>query len=222
MRPITSPCMPRNRIPMAQPTLARARPTDGVSSARRPECCRHVCSAAPTQPVRLAPRRRSMGCSLPRYCRRFRPSDPGSRALRPVFVRRHDLPALARPNRVRVRHAPSCDRSWAGLRVLDVGTGRSTFPAWMSREGAAVTTFELGKPAERERRRFSRAGERIRRPGRVIGRSSARCAACRSPTRAWIRLHPCRSSSISTPIFPNGRSFPSTNSSGVWPRFSTK
>jgi SAM-dependent methyltransferase len=37
---------------------------------------------------------------------------------------------------------------WAGLRVLDVGTGRSTFPAWMSREGAAVTTFDLAKPAE--------------------------------------------------------------------------
>ena len=38
---------------------------------------------------------------------------------------------------------------WAGLRVLDVGTGRSTFPAWMSREGAAVTTFDLAKPAEK-------------------------------------------------------------------------
>jgi len=38
---------------------------------------------------------------------------------------------------------------WAGLRVLDVGTGRSTFPAWMSREGAAVTTFDLSKPAEK-------------------------------------------------------------------------
>jgi SAM-dependent methyltransferase len=38
---------------------------------------------------------------------------------------------------------------WPGLRVLDVGTGRSTFPAWMSREGAAVTTFDLSKPAEK-------------------------------------------------------------------------
>jgi SAM-dependent methyltransferase len=38
---------------------------------------------------------------------------------------------------------------WSGLRVLDVGTGRSTFPAWMSREGAAVTTFDLSKPAEK-------------------------------------------------------------------------
>ena len=38
---------------------------------------------------------------------------------------------------------------WAALRVLDVGTGRSTFPGWMSREGATVTTFDLPKPAER-------------------------------------------------------------------------
>lgn len=37
---------------------------------------------------------------------------------------------------------------WPGLRVLDVGTGRSTFPRWMSREGAAVTTFDLSTPAE--------------------------------------------------------------------------
>ena len=41
---------------------------------------------------------------------------------------------------------------WAGLRVLDVGTGRSTFPAWISREGAAVTTFDLSKPAEKSGR----------------------------------------------------------------------
>jgi SAM-dependent methyltransferase len=38
---------------------------------------------------------------------------------------------------------------WLNLRVLDVGTGRSTFPRWMSREGAVVTTFDLSKPAER-------------------------------------------------------------------------
>jgi SAM-dependent methyltransferase len=37
---------------------------------------------------------------------------------------------------------------WAGLEVLDVGTGRSTFPRWMSHAGAAVTTFDLSKPAE--------------------------------------------------------------------------
>ena len=38
---------------------------------------------------------------------------------------------------------------WSRLRVLDIGTGRSTFPKWMSREGAVVTTFDLAKPAER-------------------------------------------------------------------------
>jgi SAM-dependent methyltransferase len=37
---------------------------------------------------------------------------------------------------------------WSGLRVLDVGTGRSTFPHWMSREGAVVTTFDLPQRAE--------------------------------------------------------------------------
>jgi hypothetical protein len=37
---------------------------------------------------------------------------------------------------------------WPGLRVLDVGTGRSTLPRWMSREGAVVTTFDLSAPAE--------------------------------------------------------------------------
>ena len=37
---------------------------------------------------------------------------------------------------------------WSDLRVLDVGTGRSTFPGWMSCEGATVTTFDLSRPAE--------------------------------------------------------------------------
>lgn len=39
-------------------------------------------------------------------------------------------------------------KSWDGLRVLDVGTGRSTFPRWMSSRGAIVTTFDLAAPAE--------------------------------------------------------------------------
>jgi SAM-dependent methyltransferase len=39
---------------------------------------------------------------------------------------------------------------WPGRRVLDVGTGRSTFPRWMSHEGALVTTFDLSTPAERK------------------------------------------------------------------------
>ncbi len=38
---------------------------------------------------------------------------------------------------------------WSGLRVLDVGTGRSTLPRWMSRQGAVVTPFDLSTPAER-------------------------------------------------------------------------
>jgi SAM-dependent methyltransferase len=38
--------------------------------------------------------------------------------------------------------------SWRGVRVLDIGTGRSTFPRWLSRAGAIVTTFDLATPAE--------------------------------------------------------------------------
>ena len=56
---------------------------------------------------------------------------------------------------------------WSGLRVLDVGTGRSTFPGWMSREGARVTTFDLPKPAERSLGGFQTRVNRLvgRRPG---------------------------------------------------------
>ena len=39
--------------------------------------------------------------------------------------------------------------SWHGLRVLDIGTGRSTLPRWMSSMGAVVTTFDLAAPVER-------------------------------------------------------------------------
>lgn len=38
---------------------------------------------------------------------------------------------------------------WDGLRVLDVGTGRSTLPQWMTHEGAVVTAFDLPDRAER-------------------------------------------------------------------------
>jgi ubiquinone/menaquinone biosynthesis C-methylase UbiE len=55
--------------------------------------------------------------------------------------------------------------AWSGLRVLDVGTGRSTFPGWMSREGAVVTPFDLSKPAERS---WSGFQERL---NRIVGRS---------------------------------------------------
>jgi len=39
-------------------------------------------------------------------------------------------------------------RSWAGLAVLDIGTGRSTFPRWMVRRGASAVTLELSQPVE--------------------------------------------------------------------------
>jgi len=60
---------------------------------------------------------------------------------------------------------------WAGLRVLDVGTGRSTFPAWMSAEGADVTTVELSTPVESAGAGFQERVNRIvsRRPGRIRG-----------------------------------------------------
>lgn len=43
-------------------------------------------------------------------------------------------------------------REWRGLRVLDVGSGRSTLPRWMASRGARVTAFDLPAPVE------SRAG----------------------------------------------------------------
>jgi hypothetical protein len=38
--------------------------------------------------------------------------------------------------------------SWAGLRVLDVGSGRSTLPNWMVAQGARVVAFEFPEPVE--------------------------------------------------------------------------
>jgi 2-polyprenyl-3-methyl-5-hydroxy-6-metoxy-1,4-benzoquinol methylase len=38
--------------------------------------------------------------------------------------------------------------SWRGLRVLDIGTGRSTLPCWMAAQGASVVTFEHPEPVE--------------------------------------------------------------------------
>ena len=78
---------------------------------------------------------------------------------------------------------------WKGLSVLDVGTGRSTFPRWMSREGAVGHHVRsVGKPAEQSWRRLSRTGERRAsrlRPRSCIRRSSARCAGCRSPIASF-------------------------------------
>ena len=38
--------------------------------------------------------------------------------------------------------------AWRGLRVLDIGTGRSTLPCWMTAQGASVVTFEFPEPVE--------------------------------------------------------------------------
>jgi hypothetical protein len=40
-------------------------------------------------------------------------------------------------------------RDWRGLRVLDVGTGRSTLPCWMAAQGARAIAFDLPQPHER-------------------------------------------------------------------------
>jgi len=60
---------------------------------------------------------------------------------------------------------------WTGLRVLDIGTGRTTFPKWMSREGAVVTTLDLLKPAEAALGGFLERVNGVvgRRPGAVRG-----------------------------------------------------
>lgn len=50
---------------------------------------------------------------------------------------------------------------WSGLTVLDVGTGRSTLPRWMSRSGARVTTFDLSAPAETATAGFERKVDRL-------------------------------------------------------------
>jgi len=67
---------------------------------------------------------------------------------------------------------------WPNLRVLDIGTGRSTFPRWMSRAGAVVTTLDLSTPAERSWGGFQQRVNDVvgRRPG-VIGAvtGSMRC-----------------------------------------------
>ena len=39
--------------------------------------------------------------------------------------------------------------SWRGVRVLDIGTGKSTLPCWMIAQGASVVGFEFPEPVER-------------------------------------------------------------------------
>jgi SAM-dependent methyltransferase len=61
--------------------------------------------------------------------------------------------------------------SWRGVRVLDIGTGRSTFPRWMSRAGANVTTIDLARPAEQSAGGFhERVDQMVRKsPGVLHG-----------------------------------------------------
>lgn len=44
----------------------------------------------------------------------------------------------------------SVDIDWGRARVLDVGSGRSTFPTWMAVQGASVVCFEYPDPLERQ------------------------------------------------------------------------
>jgi SAM-dependent methyltransferase len=59
--------------------------------------------------------------------------------------------------------------SWTSVRMLDVGTGRSTFPRWASAQGASVTTFDLSAPVERAAGGFHDRVDAVvaRRPGVV-------------------------------------------------------
>jgi len=58
---------------------------------------------------------------------------------------------------------------WKGLRVLDIGTGRSTLPRWMSAQGAEVTTFDLAAPVERGSAGFQeRVDSLVARPHQIV------------------------------------------------------
>jgi SAM-dependent methyltransferase len=68
-------------------------------------------------------------------------------------------------------------RDWDGLRVLDVGTGRSTLPQWMVHEGARVVSFDLPMPAEDRWGGFQKRVNAIiaRRSGPVTAVSGSMC-----------------------------------------------
>jgi SAM-dependent methyltransferase len=53
---------------------------------------------------------------------------------------------------------------WRDRRVLDIGSGRSTFPAWMSGKAAIVTSLDLATPVE------GRLGGFQERVNRLVGR----------------------------------------------------
>src|SRR5205814_2369621 len=84
--------------------------------------------------------------------------------------------------------------SWAGLRVLDVGTGRSTLPAWMCHAGARVTAFDLSTPAAPPaigggRRTTTTRGRRCRARGPC--RMSSLCSTTTfaiAAVRSWVAI----------------------------------
>lgn len=153
--------------------------------------------ARPTTKERVSYGRRVMGQAagvlLARLRSRSTPA-PGAGPTQPANVMFNAaLPPMLEPERAElerfdlylydVMHSPrlrgqivfeygtllrAIDR-WSRLRVLDIGTGRSTFPNWMSREGAIVTTFDLFKPAERSWGGFQERVNNIvgRRPGAI-------------------------------------------------------
>src|SRR5215831_13939640 len=61
--------------------------------------------------------------------------------------------------------------SWPGLHVLDIDTGRSTCPQWMSSCGARVTTFDLAAPVEQIAGGFQARVDRL--VARPVGNISA-------------------------------------------------
>jgi len=66
-------------------------------------------------------------------------------------------------------------RDWNGLRVLDIGTGRSTLPQWMTHQGSRVFSLDLPAPAED---RWGGFQERVngyvaRRAGAIVGLSGS-------------------------------------------------
>ena len=71
---------------------------------------------------------------------------------------------------------------WRGLRILDVGTGRSTLPQWMAYHGSSVTTVDLPTPAED---RWGGFQERVN--GFVARRAGGRAGVASSMRRLPFR-----------------------------------
>ena len=132
--------------------------TEIVSVAARLNYGRHVLSQAfGVLSARLTPQPAAARGATPPANTMFHSSIPGALARERSALERFDLYLYEVMNSPRLEGQivfeygtllRAIDR-WSGLRVLDVGTGRSTLPGWMSAEGAAVTTVDLSKPAER-------------------------------------------------------------------------